>query len=140
MIGVCPPALLLARGENRLFSPEKVRPICFCGSCLCSCPLSLFRFFLPPTAGERVILSFVDSFPHKSFAAGERRPTQQKQIAFGRRRCAGASSLFYRFSEIRKNILVISLYLIRSDSRLARRKSRPLQNRSGLSDLFSLKG
>ena len=64
---------LLARGENRLFSPEEVRPICFCGSCLCSCPLSPFRFFLPPTAGERVILSFVDSFPHKSFACGERR-------------------------------------------------------------------
>ena len=32
------------------------------------------------------------------------------------------------------------LYLIRSDSRLARRESRPLKNRSGLSELFCLKG
>ena len=66
-------ALLPARGENRLFSPEEVRPICFCGTSPCSCPLSPFRFFLQPTAGERVILSLLDSFPHKSFACGERR-------------------------------------------------------------------
>ena len=102
VIGVGLLLWLIARGENRLFSPEEVRPICFCGSSLCSCPLSPFRFFLPPTAGERVILSFVDSFPHKSFAAGERRPTKQKQIASGRRRCAGASSLFIRFRELQK--------------------------------------
>ena len=130
---------LIARGENRLFSPEEVRPICFCGSNLCSCPLFPLRFFLPPTAGERVILSLLDSFPHKSFAAGERRPTKQKQIASGRRRCAGASGLFIRFRELQK-IPRHFLYLIRSDSRLARRESRPLQNRSGLSELFSLKG
>ena len=45
----------------------------------------------------------------------------------------------YEFSDT-KSIFVIFLYLIRSDSRLARRESRPLQNRSGLRDLFSLKG
>ena len=73
VIGVSLLFELIARGENRLFSPEKVRPICFCGTSLCSCPLSPFRFFLPPTAGERVILSFVDSLQHKSFAASERR-------------------------------------------------------------------
>ena len=38
-----------------------------------NCPLSPFRFFLPPTAGECVILSLLDSFLHKSFACGERR-------------------------------------------------------------------
>ena len=27
---------LIARGENRLFSPEEVRPICFCGTGLCA--------------------------------------------------------------------------------------------------------
>ena len=29
-------ALLIARGENRLFSPEEVRPICFCGTNCCT--------------------------------------------------------------------------------------------------------
>ena len=72
-------ALLIARGENRLFSPEEVRPICFCGTSPCSCPLSPFRFFLQPTAGERVILSLLDSFPHKSFACGERRSAKQNK-------------------------------------------------------------
>ena len=47
VIGVCLLLGLLARGENRLFSPEspadlslRIQP--------CSCPLSTFRFFLPP--------------------------------------------------------------------------------------------
>ena len=38
-----------------------------------------FRFFLPPAAGERVILSLADSFPHKSFACGERRLQSKKK-------------------------------------------------------------
>ena len=34
MIGVGFLLELIARGENRLFSPEEVRPICFCGTSL----------------------------------------------------------------------------------------------------------
>ena len=95
-------ALLPARGENRLFSPEEVRPICFCGSSLCSCPLSPFRFFLPPTAGERVILSLLDSLQTQVFRLRRKTDTKQKQIASGRRRCAGASGLFIRFRKLQK--------------------------------------
>ena len=70
------------------------------------CPLSPFRFFLPPTAGERVILSLLDSFPHKSFACGERRFISKKKS----RLAAGdapvqVSSL--SDSGITKNFLVI---------------------------------
>ena len=87
---------LLARGENRLFSPEEVRPICFCGT-------------------KKEAVRKADSFQNKSFACGERRLKSKKK------------------SRLAGNI-------IRSESRLARRESRPLKNRSGLSELFSLKG
>ena len=50
-----PPALLLARGENRLFSPEEVRPICFCGT-------------------KKEAVRFCGQLTkYKSFACGERR-------------------------------------------------------------------
>ena len=104
---------------------------------------------------KRIILSLLDSFPHKSFACGERRPAKQKQIASGRRRCAGASGLFIRFRELPKTPRHFSI-LIRSDSRLARRMallygirsepktalfgSRPLRNANGRVPRFAEKG
>ena len=51
---------LIARGENRLFSPEEVRPICFCGTILCT-------------------VRKADSFQNKSFACGERRIKSKKK-------------------------------------------------------------
>ena len=60
VIGVCFLLELIARGENRLFSPEEVRPICFCGSSLCT-------------------VRKADSFQSKSFACGERRFKSKKK-------------------------------------------------------------
>ena len=82
-----PPALLLARGENRLFSPEKS---------------GRFVFAEPAFAlsAKRTVTILV-------FRLRRKTATEQKEIAFGRRRCAGASSLFMSFRELQKNILVI---------------------------------
>ena len=73
VIGVCLLLGLLARGENRLFSPEKSGRFVFAVQAFVAVRFLRSVFFLPPTAGERVILSLADSFPHKSFACGERR-------------------------------------------------------------------
>ena len=61
VIGVCLLLWLSARGENRLFSPVKVRPICFCGTKRRSCPQS----------GQLT--------KYKSFACGERRLQSKKK-------------------------------------------------------------
>ena len=78
---------LIARGENRLFSPEKS---------------GRFVFAEPAFAlsAKRTVTILV-------FRLRRKTATEQKEIAFGRNN------------------------LIRSDSRLARRESRPLKNRSG---------
>ena len=80
-------ALLIARGENRLFSPEKS---------------GRFVFAEPAFAlsAKRTVTILV-------FRLRRKTATEQKEIAFGRRRCAGASSLFMSFRELQKNILVI---------------------------------
>ena len=61
MIGVCLLLELLARGENRLFSPEKVRPICFCG-----------------TKKEKLSAKRT-AYKYKSFACGESRLKSKKK-------------------------------------------------------------
>ena len=81
VIGGCLLLGLLARGENRLFSPESPADL-FLPYKPLHCPLSSFRFFLPPTTGERVILSLVDSFP-QVFRLRRKTLTEQKGIASG---------------------------------------------------------
>ena len=55
VIGVGLLLWLIARGENRLFSPEEVRPICFCGT------------------KKRTLPAKRTAYKYKTFACGERR-------------------------------------------------------------------
>ena len=96
-------AWLIARGENRLFSPEEVRPICFCGTSPCSCPLSPFRVLSPAYGGRKSNIVVRGQLPAQVFRLRRKTTQKQKQIASGRRRCAGASGLFIRFRKLQKN-------------------------------------
>ena len=126
-------------GKTGCFPLKKVRPICFCGSSLCSCPLSPFRFFLPPTAGERVILSFVDSFLHKSFACGERRlkSKNKSRLAAGDAPVQVASlSVFGNYKKHLRHFFILDSE--RFAARAPRITTSAKQERP--SELFSLKG
>ena len=100
-VGVCLLLELLARGKNRLFSPVKVRPICFAEQAF---PLSAFSvpFLSPAYGGRKNNIVVRGQLPSQVFRLRRKTITEQKEIASGRRRCAGASSLFIGFRELQK--------------------------------------
>ena len=132
-----PKKLLSSGTEGKPDFPLQVRPIYFCG-----------------TKKETVRKSgqFTNT---SSFASGERRLKSKKKSRLAAGDAPVQVTTLSIFGNYQK-LLVISLYLVRSDSRLARSiallygirsepktalfVSQPLQNRSGLSELFSLKG
>ena len=108
-------------GKTGCFPLKKVRPICFCGTKKRTCPQSgqLTNTSLSPTA------------------KADLQSKNKSLLAAALRRCKWP---LYPFSGITKNFLVISLYLIRSDSRLARRESRPSKESSGRAQILAEKG
>ena len=90
-------------GKTGCFPLKKVRPICFCGSSLCSCPLFSVPFLSPAVGGRKSNIVVIGQLTNTSLRLRRKTDTKQKQIASGRRRCAGASGLFIRFRKLQKH-------------------------------------
>ena len=92
---------LLARGENRLFSPISPADL-FLRILPLHCPL-LRSFLSPAVGGRKSNIVVIGQLTNTSLRLRRKTDTKQKQIASGRRRCAGASGLFIRFRKLQKH-------------------------------------
>ena len=121
VIGVGLLLWLVARGENRLFSPEEVRPICFCGTSPCSCPLSPFRVLSPAYGGRKSNIVVRGQLPAQVFRRRRKTTYKAKRNRVwppALRRC---KQPLYQFSGITKNS---SSFFILDSERFAARAPR----------------